>query len=148
MAPNEGLDSAASLESMLIHLDTSILVDAFTGGRRSLDAVRKATVRGDSLTFSSIVLYEWLRGPRTEAEISATEAFFGGHPPAVFGSREAATAAELYRRVKRGRGRQADLAIAACALQQGASLWTLNPVDFADVPGLALYRISVSGSES
>jgi predicted nucleic acid-binding protein len=125
---------------MLIHLDTSVLVDAFTGGRRSLDAVRQATARGDSITFSTIVLYEWLRGPRTEPETSAVEAFFAGDLPAAFGIREAERAAALYRGVKRARQRQSDLAIAACAIQQGASLWTLNPPDFDDVPGLALYR--------
>jgi predicted nucleic acid-binding protein len=43
--------------------------------------------------------------------------------------------------VKRPRQRQADLAIAACAIRHGASLWTLNPADFADVPGLSLYRV-------
>jgi predicted nucleic acid-binding protein len=125
---------------MLIHLDTSVLVDAFTGSRRSLDAVRKATDRGDSIAFSTIVLYEWLRGPRTGAETSAVEALFAGDPPTVFGSREAERAAALYRGVKGARQRQADLAIAACAIQHGASLWTLNPGDFDDVPGLTLYR--------
>jgi predicted nucleic acid-binding protein len=123
---------------MLIHLDTSVLVDAFTGHRRSLAAIRTATARGDSIAFSTIVLYEWLRGPRTEAETSPVAALFDH--PATFGSREAERAAELYRRVKGARQRQADLAIAACAIQRGASLWTLNPADFADVPGLVLYR--------
>jgi predicted nucleic acid-binding protein len=125
---------------MLIHLDTSVLVDAFTGGRRSLDAVRKATDRGDSIAFSTIVLYEWLRGPRTAAEMAAVDAFFAGDLPAVFGGHEAERAAALYRSVRGARQRQADLAIAACAIQQGASLWTLNPGDFDDLPGLALYR--------
>ena len=124
---------------MLIHLDTSLLVDAFTGSRRSLAAIRTATARGDSIAFSTIVLYEWLRGPRTEAETTAVTAFFAGDSPAAFGAREAERAAELYRRVKAARQRQADLAIAACAIQHGASLWTLNVADFADVPGLALY---------
>ena len=125
---------------MLIHLDTSVLIDAFTGSRRLLRAVRTVTVRGDSIAFSSIVLYEWLRGPRSEAETSAVAAFFAGDEPAAFGAREAERAAELYRRVKGARQRQADLAIAACAIQHGASLWTLNPADFDDVPGLMLYR--------
>jgi predicted nucleic acid-binding protein len=42
--------------------------------------------------------------------------------------------------VKRARHRQADLAIAACALEHNAQLWTLNEPDFADVPGLNLYQ--------
>ena len=36
------------------------------------------------------------------------------------------------------RGREIDLAIAACALDDGAAIWTLNPGDFRDVPGLRL----------
>jgi predicted nucleic acid-binding protein len=124
---------------LLIHLDTSVLIDAFTGSRRSLPAVRTATARGDSIAFSSIVLYEWLRGPRTGSETSVVAAFFDS--PAAFGTREAERAADLYRRVKGARQRQADLAIAACAIQHGAAFWTHNPSDFADVPGLVLYRV-------
>jgi predicted nucleic acid-binding protein len=124
---------------MLIHLDTSLLVDAFTGSRRSLAAIRAATVRGDSIAFATIVLYEWLRGPRTDAETSVVAAFFAGDPPPAFGVREAERAAALCRQVRGARQRQADLAIAACAIQHGAALWTLNPADFEDVPGLNLY---------
>ena len=124
---------------MLIHLDTSLLIDAFTGSRRSLAAVRTATARRDSITFSTIVLYEWLRGPRTDVETSAVATFFAGDLLAAFGVREAERAAALYRRIRGARQRQADLAIAACAIQHGAVLWTLNPVDFEDVPGLTLY---------
>jgi len=29
-------------------------------------------------------------------------------------------------------------AVAACALTNGAALWTLNPKDFSDIPGLRL----------
>ncbi len=54
---------------MLIHLDTSVLVDAFTGPRRSLAVLESTTINGEVLTFCSIVLYEWLRGPRIEAEV-------------------------------------------------------------------------------
>lgn len=32
-----------------------------------------------------------------------------------------------------------DIAIAACALEHGAHVWTLNPDDFRDMPGLKLY---------
>ena len=125
---------------MLIHLDTSVLVDAFTGPRRALAHVAGATSAGHVITFCTLVQYEWLRGPRTPGETEAVRRFFGDDAIVAFHSREAATAADLYRRVKRARQRQADLAIAACALEHNARLWTLNESDFADVPGLSLYR--------
>ncbi len=46
--------------------------------------------------------------------------------------------AELYRKVGRARQWTIDLAVAACAITHGAALWTLNPKDFRDIPGLAL----------
>ena len=125
---------------MLIHLDTSVLIDAFTGTRRSMAALRRVTADGDVTMFSTMVLYEWLRGPRTEAERQAVEAFFATDVPAEFGRREAERAATLFRQVKRARQRQADLVIAACAIEQGARLWTLNREDFRDLPGLTLYE--------
>jgi predicted nucleic acid-binding protein len=125
---------------MLIHLDTSILIDAFTGSRQSLGNVVSATTDGHVLAFCSVVQFEWLRGPRTEDEEGAVRRLFGADGIVPFGEREARTAAALYRRVKRARSRQADLAVAACALEHHARLWTLNEQDFADVPGLTLYR--------
>jgi predicted nucleic acid-binding protein len=134
---------------MLIHVDTSVLVDAFTGPRRSLAMLESATIKGEVVAFSSIVLYEWLRGPRTEDEVETVRAFFEADRLAPFGESEAKTAAALYQQVKRARSRQADLAIAACAIEQRAALWTLNVGDFDDVPGLRVYQPSaVSGSES
>ena len=123
----------------MIHLDTSVLIDAFTGNRRSLAAVRRATAASEAMTFSSLVLFEWLRGPRTDDERRAVEAFFASDAVAAFGVREAALAAALYRQVKGARQRQADLAIAACAIEHGARLWTLNTRDFNDIPNLRLY---------
>src|SRR5262245_12898131 len=125
---------------MLVHLDTSMLVDAFTGARRSLRGVRAATVQGHVLGMSTIVLFEWLRGPRTAGEKEAVAAFFDVDQASAFGYREAARAADLHRRVARSRQRQADLAIAACAIERGASLWTLNRSDFDDLPGLSLFE--------
>ncbi len=55
-----------------------------------------------------------------------------------FGRDEAALAAALYRDLARPRGREIDLVIAACAIANGASLWTLNQKDFSDIPGLTL----------
>jgi predicted nucleic acid-binding protein len=124
---------------MLIHLDASLLVDAFTGPRRSLPALRTATAAGEVVTYCTIVRYEWLRGPRTEDERQVVDEFFASDPLATFGPAEAERAAALYRAVPRARQRQADLAIAACALEHSAVLWTLNREDFDDVPRLRLY---------
>jgi predicted nucleic acid-binding protein len=136
----------------VIHLDTSVLVDALAGTRGAPPAPprpgehrarrphsRRVVEQGERVAISTLVLYEWLRGPRAETELADQEELFPAEHAAPFGPREAARAAELYRAVHRARGRELDLGVAACALAHGASLWTLNPKDFRDVPGLTLY---------
>jgi predicted nucleic acid-binding protein len=123
---------------VIVHVDTSALVDALTGPRRSLDKLIALTDQGHRLALSSIVLYEWLRGPRTRAELAAQEALFPSDRAVAFGAEEAAAAARLYKAMSRGRGREIDLAVAASALVHGASIWTLNAADFRDIPGLRL----------
>jgi predicted nucleic acid-binding protein len=123
---------------MTIHLDTSALVDALTGPRRSLAVLAGLADEGHRLAISAIVLYEWLRGPRTRAELAVQEDLFPRARAVSFGPDQAAAAARLYRLVKRSRGREIDLAIAATALHDGATLWTLNRADFNDVAGLVL----------
>ena len=123
---------------MIVHLDTSILIDALTGPRRSLDDLARRLDEGHRLTCSAIVLYEWWRGPRTRAELAAQQDLFPPEAAIPFGVEEAALAARLYRELPRARGRELDLAIAACALANGAAFWTLNPADVRDVPGLRL----------
>lgn len=124
----------------MIALDTSVLVDALTGPKRSAPALRRALEAGERLLLPSLVLYEWLRGPRRREELAAQEALLPREQAIPFGCGEAALAARLYAAVDRPRGREVDLAIAAAALAREARLWTLNPEDFADVPGLELYR--------
>jgi predicted nucleic acid-binding protein len=123
----------------LIHLDTSLLVDALTGPRRSGRDLRRVLEDGERLAISTLVLYEWLRGPRVESEISDQEALFPSADAAPFGPAEAAVAADLYRRVPKPCHREFDLAVAACALVNDAALWTLNPKDFRGIPGLNLH---------
>ena len=124
----------------MILLDTSVLIDALTGTQRSARLVRRAMELDEELTLSSLVLYEWRRGARTGAELDMQEALWPSRDVIVFGPDDAATAAQLYRAVARPRGREIDLAIAACAIQRNAMLWTLNLKDVRDVPGLALYQ--------
>jgi predicted nucleic acid-binding protein len=123
----------------VIHLDTSALVDALTGTRRSARTLRRAIEDGERVQMSTLVLYEWLRGPRRTAELDDQEALFPRDSAIAFDSESAALAARLYARLPRARGREIDLAIAACAIAHGASLWTLNVSDFADIPELRLH---------
>lgn len=104
--------------------------------RKLLDV---ASERGDRLFVSTIVLYEWLRGPRAATELTLVDALFPEAEQIVFGLDEARAAARVYRAVARARPRVGDIAIAGCAIVHEAALWTLNPKDFRDIPGLTLY---------
>lgn len=122
----------------MIVLDTSILIDSLTGSKRSAPALRDAIAEGERLLIPSVVLYEWLRGPRLGEELAVQAALFPGETALPFGPLEAALAADLYKVVRHPRGREIDLGVAACALARDAMLWTLNVKDFRDVPGLRL----------
>jgi predicted nucleic acid-binding protein len=122
----------------VIHVDTSALVASLSGRRMAAPVMRGFIRDGIRLALSAPVLYEWLRGPRTADELAAQEMLLPGRAAFAFGVAEAHLAADLYRRMKRPRQREIDIAIAACAMVNGASLWTLNPDDFRDIPGLVL----------
>ena len=120
----------------MILLDTSVLIEALGAGGRMRAVLRQAIERGERIAVPSLVLYEWLRGPRHTQELAAQEALFPSDDAPVFGPEEARIAAELYTQVERARGREIDLAIAACALSWDATIWTLNTRDFEGIPGL------------
>ena len=116
-----------------------MLIDSLTGPRPLAPALRRAIDKRERLLVPSIVFYEWLRGPRTQQELTAQEALFPGETAIVFGWQEAVVSAKLYRSLRRPRGREIDIAIAACAISRDAELWTLNVADFKDITGLRLY---------
>jgi predicted nucleic acid-binding protein len=122
----------------MIHLDTSALVAAFAGSPATLRRLRELIADGERPGVSTLVLYEWWRGPRTRQELADQEAFLPSAEAFPFGRREAEIAAGLYRDLTRRRTRSWDIAIASCAIAHNAALWTLNPRDFADIPGLDL----------
>lgn len=122
-------------------LDTSVLVAYLAEGGEGPRALLRR-LGGERAGLLSLVLYEWRRGPRTTAEIEIQEALFPSAMAIPFGPIEAGIAAVLYRRLRRPRSREVDIAIAASAIHLGAALWTLNPADFADVPGLRLAAAS------
>ena len=119
-------------------LDTSVLIDSLSGPKRLAPALRRAIEAGERILVPSLVLYEWLRGPRLPEELAAQEALFPSESAIHFGPLEAALSAKLYRSLQRPRGREIDLAIAACAIGREAELWTRNRSDFEDILGLRL----------
>lgn len=122
----------------MILIDTSALIDSLTGPRRSVGRLRSLIVDGHRLAIPTLVLFEWRRGPRLDHELQTQEALLPSEESLPFGPRDASRAAQLYRKVGKPRGREIDLAVAACALERNASLWTLNPRDFSDIEGLKL----------
>ena len=124
----------------MIVLDTSLLIDGLTGPKHSGPVLLRVLAAGERLALPAQVVYEWLRGPRTPEEISVREELFPAEFTLPFGEAEAAVAAMIYRTVTRPRGREADLAIAACAIHNESPLWTLNRADFRDIPGLVLFE--------
>lgn len=123
----------------MILLDTSVLVEALGAGGSMAAELRGVLEEGERVVVPTLVLYEWLRGPRVPEELEAQEALFPSDEAVVFGPAEARWAARLYGDVPRPRRRAVDLAIAACALTWNARLWTLNRDHFEDVPGLELH---------
>lgn len=120
----------------MIVLDTSVLVETLGAGGRLRRELRELFEDGERVVLPTLVLYEWLRGPRIPEELAAQEALLPCDEAIPFGADEAALAAHLYRDLPRPRGREGDLAIAACAMSWNAELWTLNRKDFDDLPGL------------
>jgi predicted nucleic acid-binding protein len=125
----------------VIVIDTSVLIDGLTGPQRSGPAIRSALAEGEEILLLALVLYEWLRGPRLPEELVLRESLFPAQFAIPFDVEAAIVSAHLYRIVKRARGREVDLAIAACALVRGARLWTLIHADFQDIPGIRLYHL-------
>lgn len=124
----------------MIHLDTSALIGALTAERRAAPLLRRWIADGMRVGLCTLVLYEWRRGPRTAEELSDQERYVPSDTAVPFGVEEARIAADVYARSTHARTRELDIAIAACAIAHGAALWTLNPRDFADIPGLELVR--------
>jgi predicted nucleic acid-binding protein len=104
--------------------------------------LRQLIENGERIFLSALVLYEWRRGPRTPEQIAVQEALFPSSDAIWFGSAQAALAAEIYAHIKRPRGREIDIGIAACAILEDAELWTVNPEDFEDIPRLKLLQPS------
>jgi len=103
----------------VIHLDTSALVDAFTGPRRSARTLRQILERGERIAVSALVLYEWRRGPRGERELAHLEDLLPEAQAVPFGPREASNGGSMHQKHP-----PAKVALAVSCALAGASTTT------------------------
>ena len=69
----------------MVILDTSILIDCLTGPKRSALTLHRLVEAGERFGLPSLVLYEWLRGPRTGDELADQEELFPAGAALPFG---------------------------------------------------------------
>jgi predicted nucleic acid-binding protein len=123
---------------MLYHLDTDFLVTALsrTGPERA--RLLELAESESEIQISAIAWYEFSRGPRTVDQLAAARSFFFADGIIPFSEELAAISSEVFRNLGSPRRRAADIAIGVTAAAMGASLLTLNPADFEDIPRLRL----------
>src|SRR5206468_11924137 len=97
----------------MIHLDTSVLIDLFSGEKPLAPRLRELLDRGERVSFSTLVLFEWRRGPRMPEHIAAQEALFPSSEAIPLGGGVALVASAVYWKINRPRGREVDISIAA-----------------------------------
>jgi predicted nucleic acid-binding protein len=115
--------------SVIIHLDTNVLIGLSTEGAVAGDRVEKWLEEGRVLAASSTVWFEYISGPvPADALGLALAALQGGILP--FDSHQAEKAPELYNLTGRRRAMRFDCMIAAGAIIANATLATSNAADF------------------
>jgi tRNA(fMet)-specific endonuclease VapC len=132
---------------VVIHLDTTFLVDAIRESRRRMDGPARQWLThhpGEALAMSVFVLSELLVGAElhadAEAERRRVRDICAGLPVVLPDER----LADAYALIHGGLARRGeslatmDLLIAATALTQGAALLTANEARFARVSGLRI----------
>jgi predicted nucleic acid-binding protein len=87
---------------------------------------------------SAVAWYEFTRGPRTPEQLALASMVIDEDDVVAFDAVVAQDAAATFRRLGSPRRRANDIAIGTAAVAEAATLWTLNPDDFAGVPGLEL----------
>jgi predicted nucleic acid-binding protein len=123
----------------LILLDTNVAIQMMDGDTRILDRLSGSTRNAISV-ITRVELEAGVLRHETERALAATrlDAFLMGHMCLPLGAEEG----DAYRRIIAGTGfsrrKLLDRLIAATALVHDLPLATLNPLDFADVPGLAV----------
>lgn len=123
---------------MAFMLDTSVAIHLRDGDP---EVGLKVRALRDAILFSMITLVELeagLRGPEAEARSSRLAIVMQSVHARPFDERDAAAYGRIVNVVGFSRRKVLDRMIAAQALVDGATLVTMNPADFREIPGLDL----------
>jgi len=123
---------------MLVHLDTDFLVYAVTSSGVEHRRLRVLSGTETQIQISSVVWYEFCRGPRTPDQIAVARSFFFEDSILPFSEELSILAADVFRQLQSTRRRSSDIAIGVTAAAMGALLITRNAADFAGIPGLEI----------
>ena len=127
----------------MVVIDTSILIDHLRLDSQS-SSMLEELVRAESgvLGVSMISIQELYQGRSTRDSLAEEKmlATLSGFKILDYSHEIAKLAGNLARDMDNATVHFADAAIAATAILNGASLFTLNVKDFASVPDLELYR--------
>jgi len=125
----------------LFHVDTDFLVFAVTVRGPERCRMTKLLASESLLEASSLVWYEFARGPRTPEQLAIARDIFGPDGIVPRSEELAEAAADQFRRLGSPRKRAADIAIGVVARSRGAVLLTRNARDFAGLDGLMLEQV-------
>jgi predicted nucleic acid-binding protein len=112
----------------LIHLDTNFLIQAERSNTPAAHAVAEWLREGALLRASLLVWAEYLCGADHEPQVRHWQMTLDGFEPLT--ESRCQLAAQLQRRNRGGDSRLIDCLIAACAIDCGAALATINRRDF------------------
>ena len=119
-----------------VHLDTDFLVKAAATAGEERQQLIRILEQEVPVGMSAIAWYEFSRGPRTPEQLAVAAFLIEEEDIVAFDAAAAIQAADTFRRAGFPRRRANDIAIGTLAARAGAELWTLNPIDFVDVPDL------------
>jgi predicted nucleic acid-binding protein len=126
----------------VFHVDTDFLIFAVSVRGPERRRLAKLLASESPVEASSIVWYEFARGPRTPEQLAVARELLAEDGIIPFSEQLAEAAADQFRRLGSPRKRAADIAIGVVARSRGAVLLTRNSRDFAGVDGLVIEQVS------
>jgi predicted nucleic acid-binding protein len=128
----------------MIHLDANFLIHFLKNDSPQAKIAEALLARGESFAVSAVAWMEVVSGPVSAAQLEALSALIQDRI-VPFDRAEAFIAASLFNAAGRKRSLRGDSMIAACAMTGGASLLTMDVVDFRlfEAAGLRLINPEV-----